>query len=211
MNVDLRLNPFPHVFIDHFYNDQSYNLVWKELMHLYPKMLPPNLTGAAVNERGVPRKKGIGIFIDSVYVDRSYSDIARANLSIFSNEFKNKIDEFSEIPEAFYFKLYKLIDPSSKIGILLQLYTNGDYYHPHLDTSIFTSVVVLNSQEKKYSGGELYFPEYNHSIDLENNQLVIFPSIIMHEVKEVKMESNNPEEGRFSISMLMSNKFVDNG
>jgi hypothetical protein len=203
MNVDFRLNPFPHIFIDQFYDESRYNAVWREVMHLYPKMQPPNETGAARDSRGIPRKKGMGIFVDSVYTDRGFSDIITTNMQILSHNFKFKVEEFSNLPEAFYFKLYRLIDPIPRFGVLLQLYTNGDYYKPHEDTCVFTSVLVLNSPEKKYSGGELYFPEYDHTINVENNQMIIFPSIAQHEVKEVKMNSDNPEDGRFSISMLM--------
>lgn len=210
MNIDFKLRPFPHVFIDKIYDENLYEKIWREINHLQPKMLPPSQTGAASDERGVPKKRGIGVFINDVYNKAVYSDIAVTSAIITSQQFKdqfketldNNFDSENSL-ETLYFKLYNRVDRESS-AILLQLYMNGDYYRPHFDSSVFTSITLLHSKEKQYSGGELYFPEYDHTIDLNDNQMILFPSVVLHEVKEVKMQSNNTQDGRYTISILLS-------
>jgi hypothetical protein len=205
MKIDFKLLPFPHIFIDEFFDENQLIPIWREVIHLHTKMSPPQVTGSAADYRGVPYKKGVGVFIDEVYGDHSllYSDISILTKRVLSNDFKQNVNEHTSHPDALYFKLYKDINPVKTVTTLLQLYMNGDYYRPHDDDSTFSGVVVLHSNEKKYTGGEFFFPEYDHTINIENNQMIIFPSVILHEVKEVKMNSNNPEDGRFSISLFM--------
>lgn len=197
MKVNPFKEPFNHIIVENYFSEQEYDLVWKELMFLYPRMRPPEGTSAAQDHRGVRQKKGIGIFVDNVYTDRGYSDILRVTRKVLCKE----ILDVAENDLDLYYKLLKSVDRDSTLA---QLYTNGDYYRAHRDTSVFTTITVLHKTPKQYEGGELYFPEFDYAIDLKDNQALIFPSILSHEVCEVKQLNNNAEEGRFSISQLMN-------
>lgn len=203
MNIELKFSPFPHIIINDYYDEKQYENIWNEIKLLCPKMIPPEGTRVARDHRGLPKKKGVGIFLEDVYKNSmSFSDIAVSSRLILSPEFRQNIATHSNGPEGLYFKLYDLVHPNTS-STIVQLYMNGDYYKPHLDHSLFTSVIVVHSKEKQYEGGEFHFPEYNYTINIENNQALIFPSRIIHEVKEIKMKSEDPLDGRFSISLLM--------
>lgn len=207
MNVELKLSPFPHILINDYFDEHQSQNVWNEIKLLYPKMVPPEETYAALDSNGRPKKRGIGLFLEDVYKNPlGHSDIVNyVKTTIFSPEFRDNINvaaHNNQSPEAFYFRLYNLVHPFSS-STVLQLYVNGDYYKGHTDHSLFTFVSVLHSEEKKYEGGELYFKEYDYTVNLENNQAIIFPSILLHEVKQLRMKSDDPLDGRFSISLLM--------
>ncbi len=192
--------PFPHIIIDNYLSEEEYINVWNELMFLYPKMVPPEGTGAAKNlETGLMRKRGIGVFLHSVYSQINYSDIGVAISKITRGELQEEIIRRSENLDLI-FKMYRKCNSHT---ILAQLYMNGDYYKPHEDFSLFTSVTLLHKTPRPFNGGELRFPEFDHVIDLQNNQTVIFPGVVSHEVCEVKSLANHPEDGRFTVSQFI--------
>lgn len=196
MKINVIKKPFSHIIIDDYFNQEEYRLVWNEVMFLVPKMLPPTGTGAAVHvQSGIPIKRGIGIFVDTVYTQRSYSDILNITRKLFCNEIVNAAEGLD-----YYYKQFKNVKHDST---LVQLYTNGDYYKSHTDSTFFSAVTILHRTPKQYSGGQLGFPEYNYSVDLSNNQLILFPSVVLHEVCEVRMHSNDLLDGRISISQLI--------
>jgi len=198
MDVDFKFLPFPHITIDNFFNEQAYDGVWAEVQLLKDKMMPPQLTGAAMH-MGVPDKRGYGVFLNEVYKNKHFSNIVRQMQILQSDEFKGRVEEHARDPAGFYFKLYTLVKTDVNTT-LVQMYTNGDYYKPHKDSAIFTFVAVLHKKERQYTGGEFHFPEYDYTLNLENNQAIIFPSVLLHEVKEIKIDSNSLDNARFSIS-----------
>ena len=42
-------------------------------------------------------------------------------------------------------------------------------------------------EPKKFTGGELFFPEYDYILESKNNSCIIFPSYFLHEVLQVKI------------------------
>ena len=66
----------PYLVIDNFYNEKELSLIWNELNFLLDgdKFNPPEDTGSAYQE-GKPIKKNKGIFLDSLYEQRKYSNI----------------------------------------------------------------------------------------------------------------------------------------
>lgn len=188
--------PFPHIIIDEFLTEEEYELIWKELMFLVPNMHTPDKTGAARDLSGRVHKKGVGVFVDKVYADRNFSDILKITRKMFSDEVRNAANSLD-----LYFKLYNKLGTDT---VLAQLYYNGDYYKSHSDDSLFTAVTLLHKTPKKYTGGDLYFQNYDYNPQLKDNQSIIFPSIIYHEVTEVKMQSNVLQDGRLTLSQLMS-------
>lgn len=196
MNIKFLNNPFPHAIIDNFFSERELELVWNELIFLVPKMLPPEKTNVATRERGIPKKKGYGLTINSLFTNQDDSDILLASKKVVGQKV---IDSFEGISDL-YFQLYQHINQGST---LVQIYKNGDYYESHADTAIFTTVTLVHKTPKKYQGGDLLFSDYDYNPKLENNSTIIFPSVIFHEVTEIKMKSSDIEDSRFTISQLL--------
>jgi predicted 2-oxoglutarate/Fe(II)-dependent dioxygenase YbiX len=199
MIVIPKIDPFPHIIVEETFTNHEYKLIWDELMFLLPNMKTPEKTGAARDLEGNLHKKGIGVFIDQVYADRQFSNILTITRKLFAEEIREASNSLD-----LYFKLFNKLTTDS---VLAQLYYNGDVYKSHTDDSLFTAVTLLHKTPKMYSGGELTFSLFDYCPNLKNNQSIIFPSIIHHEVSEVKMQSNNLDDGRFTLSQLMSIMF----
>ena len=61
---------------------------------------------------------------------------------------------------------------------------------------------------KKFSGGDLIFPEYDFKISCDNNSMVIFPGWVEHGVRKVTIKDSEYYEGngRYSITSFFGNK-----
>lgn len=193
MQITLHREPFSYAVADGFFSEEEYNDVWSELRILNKMMKPPNETFAAM-QNGVYKKRGVGVFLHDVFKNFEDTSTFKATRKIF--------EIYNEAVKQDYMLggMYRWCNNSA---ILAQLYVNGDYYKAHWDTPILTHITVLHTKPKKFSGGGLFFPEFNHHVELDDNQSILFPSFMMHEVKQVITESEDPFHGRFTISNFM--------
>lgn len=201
MKVNNHYEPFDHLIVDDFLELSEFNLVFAETLILQTVMTGPSETGSSVDTidgKKYFRKRNVGIFLDSVYADRKYSNILRSFHKIFTEEFIEKIDNKNW--------LYKKYLPKANLDYtLLQSYGDGDYYKSHSDEGLITAVTVLHKTPKEYTGGQLTFSEYdNYTVDLKSNQMIMFPSGILHEVLPIKRKKNNFDGNRFTITKLIN-------
>jgi predicted 2-oxoglutarate/Fe(II)-dependent dioxygenase YbiX len=66
---------------------------------------------------------------------------------------------------------------------------------------MLTAITVVHKTPKQYLGGEFVFDDYDLSIELENNSMILFPSFINHSVNNISV--NNKLNGRFSITQFI--------
>ena len=64
-----------------------------------------------------------------------------------------------------------------------------------------------NKKPKKFTGGELFFPEYNYELTCDDNSLIMFPGWVEHGVKKVSIKDSDYHEGngRYCISSFINN------
>jgi hypothetical protein len=195
MNFKFYKNPVPHIVIDQFFTPEEYQKVWNEIMFLSPKMRTPDETGTAKSPRGF-LKKGVGVFLEGFYNNPRDSDIFIYCKKIFDQVNVEKISSSN-----LFFKPFQFVNVTD--SALVQMYKNGDFYQPHKDNSLYTAVTLVHKEPKQYNGGDFYFSESNHVVELYSNQTIIFPSFAEHGVSEVKLLSNEIEDARFTISQLL--------
>jgi hypothetical protein len=190
----------PVIVVDDFYDDAELVLLWKELTFLTEpnKFKPPEKTGAAIEGSGY-KKSGHGIWVDSVYADRTTSNILELNRKIFCKGFVDHIKNINP--------LYCILENIDSDYTLLNYYENNDEYKKHKDTSVFTAITMLMKNENNFSGGDFMVYEYDLLIEKRNNRLVLFPGNLEHSVTPVQM--NIPYEpfggdGRYTITQFMS-------
>jgi hypothetical protein len=198
MEIEVLNVPFEHIIINDIYTKEELYLIWRETDFLFNKLGGPDKTNAATEEESELRKKsGKGIFLDNVYTDRSCSDLLNITRKIFHNE---EIRESMRSTNSSYFKLF---DKTNWDSTLLQYYDDGDYYKSHTDESVFTAIYTYYKSPKNFTGGDLMFGDYEYCLPIQNNQLILFPSLINHEVSQVTMKNSEPMSGRFSIANLI--------
>tara|TARA_B100000902_G_C27298391_1_gene911372 strand:+ start:1047 stop:1721 length:675 start_codon:yes stop_codon:yes gene_type:complete len=196
---------FPMILIDDFYNFWEIGQIWSELKELTEKdiFLDPHQSWSAT-KHGKLLKNNKCIHLDEYYQEnRKYSKIMRINRKIFE---KNVF----ESNKSFFFRDFMpLCDFDAS---LLSYYEDSHYYSPHKDSAMVTSLTWFFEEPKRFTGGELLFPEYKVHIELHNNRVVIFPGFIQHQVTEVVMEDQykNQGLGRWCMTQFLATKFTEN-
>jgi Rps23 Pro-64 3,4-dihydroxylase Tpa1-like proline 4-hydroxylase len=197
MNITYLEVPVPHVIIDDFYNTVELNDIWKEINFLTSsrKLEPPQNTGGAPGEHGEILKQNHGVWLDALYTKRELSDILTYSRKLYSKEMLEFI-----CPKHYLMDFLQYSDEDTS---LLSYYENGGHYKPHSDKAALTALTWLFREPKMFTGGELSFSDYNYQIELKNNRLVLFCSMVKHSVSDVVMsEGTEPLTGfgRYVIS-----------
>jgi hypothetical protein len=191
--------PFPFLEIKNLYNEEELKLIWQELefLNCLNKLEPPENTGTALDEKKkVALKKNVGLFLDDIYTKRNLSNILTINSKLFSEQILNA---FAELSFA-----YEFIKKTDNDKTLISYYENGGYYKPHEDKSLFTAVTWFFKEPKAFTGGDLYFTDYDIQVEIENNMSVIFPSFIQHAVDKIILKDKNLNGyGRYAMTQFL--------
>jgi hypothetical protein len=192
------MEKLPYLKIDNFYNENELQLIWDELKFLTHshKLELPNKTG----QIDPTMKHNNGLFLDSVYAERRFSNILKVNRKVFS---ANIMKQYADL----HFMNTVIFNLNSD-ATLLSYYENAGYYKSHSDTAVITILTWLFKEPKQFEGGNLIFTDFKEEINIKNNTVIMFPSHTKHEVTAIKMESKNKfsGNGRYCISQFMSIK-----
>lgn len=96
----------------------------------------------------------------------------------------------------------------------MNAHTDGAFYKPHVDmggdsfhrTRVLSAVYYFNRTPAAFSGGELRMfrldkPGEFVDVPAIDNQLVVFPSMIPHEVRPVSVPSGDYADARFAFNL----------
>lgn len=182
--------PFPYLIIENMYSDDELKLIWQELEFLTyrNKLRPPEKCGSARSSDGEYLKNNSGLYLDSIYTDRSISNILSINPKLYS---ENIMKAFSEICFA-----YGNISHTNYDATLISYYENGGYYKPHRDTAIYTSITWFYKEPKSFTGGDFNFTQYNVKVPVKNNATILFPSFVEHSVDNILMDDSEESFGK---------------
>ena len=195
------INRSPVLIVDDFYDNLSYENIWKEICFLnlnIDHFEDADRSGSATDPvSNKILKKNKAIFLDQIYKNPNFSPIWRASRKIFSVEFLKLLENYN------YF--FRYIKNSNAESILLSYYENSDYYNSHYDSATVTLLTWMYYRPKKFKGGDLTI-ENNLKIDCISNRTVIFPSFLYHSVSPIELEDQylNNNYGRYTISHFLS-------
>ena len=201
--------PFPHLIIDNFYNQDELDLIWQELnFYTLPnKLLTPKKYG------GIPSQtKSKGLVLDSIYknyVDsgknyRNISNILTVNRKLFDS---GVLEVFADIHDC-----CRLAAMTNDDVTKVRYYHNGEGYEPHTDKAFqFLAFSYFYREPKKFTGGELFFPDYDYELPCDNNSMIIFPGWVEHGVRKVSISDSKYFEGygRYAITSFFGSKARD--
>ena len=192
MKVTLHKEPFHFILVDDTYDKFELALIWKELDFLISadKLHGGDGTGTATDMQGNVLKSNKGIFLEHVYLSRDYSNILTANRKLF-------MDGILRPKDSWFFSTQKYDYDST----LISYYEDGDYYRPHQDDVKVTACTWFWKEPKLFTGGNLFFPDYDIQIEIQNNSTILFPSHVRHAVENVKMDEKDKGKGHGRICM----------
>lgn len=178
MNYQIFNEPFPYIIIEDTFDAEQLKLIWRELEFLLDKLNDPEKYYAAKDESGEYLTTAKGMSLDTLYSQRSVSDILNITGDIFFNDDKF-FDDLIQNNE--YWVTYEKSDIDyTKV----RRYYPGDGYEPHADYWVH-ALISTTLCYKEDSGGNLYFPKQDLEIETKNNRTIIFPGWIEHSVTDV--------------------------
>tara|TARA_Y100000004_G_C8892708_1_gene402758 strand:+ start:287 stop:949 length:663 start_codon:yes stop_codon:yes gene_type:complete len=193
-------DPFPHLIVENFYDDEELKLIWEELdFYTKPdKLLPAKNFGGADS-----KTNSSGLWLDLIYKNsgddkpnyRNLSNILTVNRKIFNSS----ILEIMSSVDLSCRNFDKINYDTTKV----RYYHNNEYYKPHTDATVDLLIFsYFHREPKKFTGGELYFPPFEYEFPCNHNSLIAFPGYVEHGVKRVKIENSDYYEGngRYCIS-----------
>ncbi len=190
----------PVVILDGFYTDDELKLLHEEITQVHDSgcFLTPDLTGSdeRTGEGGkIYKRKNLCVQVDTLYTEREKSSILSLNRKVFSQALVEEVCTRSEF--------FRYLEVSNKDITKLHYYAGEDYYEPHRDISVITTMFWLYNTPKQFSGGELVIAE-ELKIEPTYNRMVLLPSILSHSVEPVKIlpgQHNYP--GRYSLTQFI--------
>ena len=154
-------DPFPHMIVENFYNDDELKLILEEL-DFYTK--DGKLYDAHEFGGVVDKTNSRAIWLDKVFIKkyRSLSNILRVNRKLFDSAV---LDAFSSVHDCCSIAKFCNHDTTK-----VRYYHDGDYYEPHTDRTVqFLGFSYFYREPKKFEGGELIFPKYDYTFNCDNN------------------------------------------
>ena len=205
MNFKLCTNnkAFPYMIIDDFYSPTEEDLVWKDLEKLKKDLLPDNqpIGYGIATEFGKPMGRMKRVYLDDKFLDRREdSNILQVYKKITSQEVR---DNYKKTTAA-----YRQWEITNNDESIVSYYDDGDCYNSHFDKFMHTVLIWFYKKPKRFTGGNLTFPESNQKVECLHNRLLIFPSYYLHEIDKVELEEEyrNKELGRYCITHFYTKK-----
>ena len=193
-------DPFPHMIVENFYNDDELKLIWEEL-DFYTK--DGKLFDAHEFGGVVDKTNSKAIWLDKVF-DKKYrnlSNILKVNRKLFDSAV---LEAFSSIHDCCSIAKFCNYDVTK-----VRYYHDGDYYEPHTDKTVqFLGFTYFYREPKKFEGGELIFPKYDYTFDCPNNSLIMMPGWVEHGVSKISIKNSDYFDGygRYAVTSFFSNK-----
>ena len=183
--IHLKKEPFPHAIIEDFYNEEELKLLWKELDYLTSPnkmILSGDKLGTSKDQlTQVTKSSSYGIMLDEYFSQKTYSDILVITDKIFNPNLLNQIASLHTLMG----HVAHLNDSITK----LKYYEDAEEYKAHIDTSRFTMLNYFFKEPKQFTGGNLYFKDFDCTIEIKNNMVVFFCGAINH--ASTKLISND--------------------
>lgn len=195
--------PFPHVIIENVYDDTELKFIWNEIDYLtnnnmFKDSWESGGSKAIDPVTGEIQANSFTIILDKLYKDRSMSNILNINRKMFTTRILEKFSNLHPI--------FGHVDFINQDITKLKYYQDANYYKSHKDISRYTICTYFFKEPKKFSGGDLYFEQFDYTIPIKNNMSIFFVGGILHASTELRMTENKSFSGNGKYCMT---QFLD--
>jgi hypothetical protein len=175
-------NPCEYIMLDGVCNKQELTRCFLEAELVSPAFDDPKNTGSAKDEKGNVKKQNKGIFFQKIYTP-NFAFVSPITIQI------HKIIETLKNRDYTALSQINFLKSVSGYDVLLSGYKNGDHYKSHKDASVLTLLFWFGKEN--FTGGDLIFTDFNHTVPFKFNRAILFPSYYNHEVTETKSDSED--------------------
>jgi len=196
--IELLKTPFPHIICTNYFEENQLISIWEELKFLTKdtKLFVPGIHHGAGGLGGYTSSRAL--CLEEAYRIHEISNILQIYKGILTDE---NIQAASLIWPS-YLRFAYITQVTTKV----RYYHNGDKYDAHTDWhQDFLLFSYFHTEPKKFTGGEVYFPEYDYTFNCDNNSIIIFPGYVEHEVKTICTTDDYWNgNSRYCISQFLS-------
>ena len=199
MDIKEFKEPRTHVIIKDFLTEDEQEKVWDEIKENESKFKVGLYKKDGKEDIHKNIKNNLQFNLTETYPSMTDSYIrSMFYFKIFKDP--DMIETFKTAKSPIYQLLSHTINDTTKISAYTQWY----FYNWHVDSEEYGLLVVLymiHKEPKKFTGGNLIlkWDEVEKSIPFENNTIIIFARNTPHMVSEIKLESDNFYDRRFTI------------
>ena len=185
MKIFRNKHPFPHIIVKDLWEEDDLKLLWKELDYYTSpnKLLSPEEYGGVKDKTNAS-----ALILDGIYKNVKFSNIFHLEAKLFNT---NVITELEKLdPSCVHFS------QCNSMTTKVRYYHDEEYYNAHIDYR-FTFIVFsyFHKEPKKYSGGELFFPDHDYQYSCDNNSCIIIPGYVKHGVNPVSIQNSDYYDG----------------
>jgi Rps23 Pro-64 3,4-dihydroxylase Tpa1-like proline 4-hydroxylase len=179
------------IIIEDFFSSWELDQIWHELEALDPYMQSADRTGSAHDiDTGKILKQSATLYMYQHYQGRKQeSNIIALSKKIFDRNFVDSIIAIDPI--------FRSVAMCNKDSLLLSCYQDSNYYRAHADFCAVTALYYFHQEPKTFSGGDLILNDFDVTIPIKNNQLVLIPSVYLHEATAVS------GSGRYCLAQFL--------
>jgi len=199
MKINVLTYPFEHIIIEDYFEENELKDIFNELEAIFLfKEKSSNFFNWSLSATNKDKLHTNRIAFDTKNFSRNKESII---VKHFEKIFRPDISSFL-FKNSNFCNFFKCI---TETGVVVGVYQDGDFYEPHFDLGVITSIAHIWHPDFKFEGGELYFPGFNdYTIVPKFNNLIIFPSYLIHGVRKIKnlVKNKNLLYNRVSLTML---------
>ena len=189
---------YPFVVIDNWYLPHEEKLVWTEIDFLISNPLFEEMVGDSVEAVATYDGKKSKAMNKRIFYHKYFLDIRISH--IVNCMYKQRSREFHKILLENCLPYYRNFEDSNADSTFLSIYGDNDHYDTHCDSSLFTCLIWMVKEPRRFSGGDFELTDINHMIELKNNRMVMIPGCFNHKVHKLKYhDSNDKSYGKYTI------------
>ena len=199
MDIKEFKEPRTHIIIKDFLTKEDQDILWDEIKENESKFSAGLYNKEGKEEVHEDVKKNLVFNVTEAYSSMPDSLIrSMFYYRIFNDSKMQNILSTAKSP------IYNLLRFTNADSTKVSAYKNGDFYDWHIDQTeqgLLTVIYMMNKEPKKFTGGNLMmkWDEVEKSVPFENNTIFIFPRDTPHKVSNIKMESDEFYDRRFTI------------
>ena len=199
MIVEEFYEPRTHIIVKDFLTQDEQNKLWDEIKENELKFEAGKYKKDGKDDIHENMKKNLGFDVSIKYFNVDDSHIrSMFYYKIFKNKSMIRIFNNAKSP------IYQILRFTKRDRTKVSSYGNGDFYHWHKDGNedgLLTVLYMLCKEPQKFSGGDLKLKwgDIEKTIPFENNTILIFPRNTLHTVTDIKLDSNDLYDRRFTV------------
>lgn len=198
---------YPYVIIDNWFTKKEILKIWQQLNYFTDKdILPKSIFKndlIAFDKNGKSLNESYVMFFDNYFQSfgKNFNYLFNTIYKVQNRTFHDILYNTSEV--------FNTFPNTNQSPVFACYYENDSKYQYHIDNGIFTMLVWLYKEPKKFKGGDLVFKKENKIINAKNNRMIIFPSYLEYKIDKIDLKKTKSNSGCYLINYLYGMGFFN--